>query len=186
MMNFDDRQWRVDELLELVVEEDVRHIVCLPIPRSPTMDTLIWDASVFGNFAVKSAYSVARRVLGFDITINTDCRLLWSRVWSASVPPKVRYFAWRLLWNLLPLKTNLQKRGMEIDGVCVVCNSHAEALGHVFFTCPFSHRVWEIAAPWVICCVEQWSGLEDFWMRIVAKAVSVGQLDIFLVLLWSL
>ncbi|OMO64639.1 reverse transcriptase [Corchorus capsularis] len=141
IMDFEERRWRIDELMDIVVDEDVSRILCLPIPRLPGRDTLIWDASSSGNFSVKSAYYVARQILGHDVNIDDESRKLWRRVWGSSIPPKIHYFIWRLIWNLLPIKTNLQQRGMDIDDLCVVCGLSVESLGHVFFECCYSRQV---------------------------------------------
>ncbi|OMO52067.1 reverse transcriptase [Corchorus capsularis] len=186
MMNFEEQCWRVEELMDLVEDDDISRILCLPIPRSPGRDTLIWDGNSTGNFTVKSTYFVARQQLGYDININVESRKLWRRVWYSSIPPKIRYFTWRLIGNLLPLKANLQQRGMDVDGLCVVCGLSEESVGHIFFNCCFSRRIWETVAPWLLPYIEQLQTTNEFWIDLIGKAFDLGQLEILLIFFWSL
>ncbi|OMO88655.1 reverse transcriptase [Corchorus capsularis] len=112
---------------------------------------------------------------------------LWKLVWSSGVMPKMKYFFWRVFWNILPIKSVLRRRGLEIDDTCDVCGGHEDSMFHALFECPFSMRVWDLVCPWVASCLEDWSDEIDLWDFFLAKASRpVGQLDKFLCTLWLL
>ncbi|OMO52435.1 reverse transcriptase [Corchorus capsularis] len=127
MINVEEKQWNVDKLLELVLDEDVSRIMCIPIPRVSRPDhTLIWDGSLLGEFTIKSAYFVARKILGWVDNVDEQQRLSWRRVWGVNTLPKVR------------------------------------------------KQVWELSAPWILLCVEEWRNEDDFWLRLIDKASRLG------------
>ncbi|OMO96255.1 hypothetical protein COLO4_15395 [Corchorus olitorius] len=76
--------WHIDKLIEVVDDEDIGRILCLPIPRQPRPDVLIWNVAPSGAFSVKSAYFEARRLLGIEHTFF-QCPLS-SRVWEVVAP----------------------------------------------------------------------------------------------------
>ncbi|OMO70964.1 hypothetical protein COLO4_28428 [Corchorus olitorius] len=124
--------------------------MCLPIPRIPRSDSLIWNETFMGEFTVKSSYFVARRLLGWVDDIDDQQRQIWRQVWRANTLSKVQYFIWRLAWGLLPVKQILQQRGMDLDGRCVVCGEGEESINHAFFGFAFSRQVWELSTPWFL------------------------------------
>ncbi|OMO93820.1 hypothetical protein CCACVL1_06334 [Corchorus capsularis] len=63
LMDFDNRSWLEEKLLEFFCDDDIMSIMCLPVPRAPTRDCLIWNETTLGNFSVRSAYYVARITL---------------------------------------------------------------------------------------------------------------------------
>ncbi|KAL8476037.1 hypothetical protein ACS0TY_028632 [Phlomoides rotata] len=73
-------------------------------------------------------------------------------VWNKLSPLKVAFHAWRVLWERLPTKTNLQRRNSlppNVDVKCVFCESTAETVRHIFFECEFSHKVWMECCNWL-------------------------------------
>ncbi|OMO86337.1 reverse transcriptase [Corchorus capsularis] len=119
-------------------------------------DTLIWNSTVNGSYTVRSGYYVARSLLGHDDIHVDDRSPVWRLIWSAHVLPKVKYFFWRVIQDILPTKPQLQRRGVPIDLNCVVCGGNESSLYHVFFECTFSRQVWVIACPWLPVYLESY------------------------------
>ncbi|XP_062170478.1 uncharacterized protein LOC133876208 [Alnus glutinosa] len=46
--------------------------------------------------------------------------------------------------NILPTRVNLQKRGMDLDPVCIFCHSVRESVTHVLWECHFAMDVWGV------------------------------------------
>ncbi|OMP06477.1 hypothetical protein CCACVL1_01552 [Corchorus capsularis] len=159
---------------------------CLVVPRQNEEDRLIWNGTMLGEFTVCSAYHVARRVIGRQELPLQLRSPIWRYIWSAGIMPKIQYFMWRLVWNILPTKSNLNKRGMEIAGTCEVCGGEESADAHVFFNCHLSKLVWEDACPWVLSCIEQWDLNGNFWEFFLEKAKAIGQFDRVCTILWLL
>ena len=79
---------------------------------------------------VKSAYYVARRVLGKEVFCH-DQRLNVCRIiWSAQVIPKVKIFAGRLVQDIIPTGAGLQRRGLHVDNRCCMCGCYGETVRH--------------------------------------------------------
>ena len=62
-------------------------------------------------------------------------------MWKIHSPPKTRLFLWCVLENKVPTWDNLQKRGFQGSGSCVLCK--AESVIHLFLTCPYCVQVWK-------------------------------------------
>ena len=71
---------------------------------------------------------------------------VFSWLWKSKCTPRVKFFAWLVLVDILNTKTMLRKRNLfdEDDEHCVLCTAGIdEDLDHLFFDCPFSKRCWE-------------------------------------------
>jgi hypothetical protein len=66
----------------------------------------------------------------------------WKKIWQIACSNKVKNFAWRLAHNSLPLKRNIEARGIQLDTRCPVCMRYDEDSGHMFFKCKVSKGVW--------------------------------------------
>ncbi|RLM58445.1 hypothetical protein C2845_PM18G07680 [Panicum miliaceum] len=53
-------------------------------------------------------------------------------------------FTVRLAHNSIAVRMELQRRGMELDTKCVVCNRLNEDGGHLFFKCKYAVKVWKL------------------------------------------
>ncbi|OMO72106.1 hypothetical protein CCACVL1_17948 [Corchorus capsularis] len=150
-------------------------------------DTFIWHGTSNGHYTVKSGYYVARNLLG-KVSPALDYRAaIWSRLWGASVQPKIKFFLWRVRHNILPTKLNWQRRGIPIDDACPMCNGTESSLLHIFFTCPFSRKVWELCCPWIMDYLQGWMEEVNFWDCVLEEASQLGTLDLVAYnLLWSI
>jgi hypothetical protein len=96
-------------------------------------DTFLWtggDSS--GNLTAKNVY----RALAIKCWANTSER--WRlKIWRGDCPLKLKLFAWLLFENKLLLWSNLQSRGWEGPGRCILCKTHSESIAHVFIDCSF-------------------------------------------------
>jgi len=68
----------------------------------------------------------------------------WKKLWRLKCPGKIRHFLWRFAHNSLALRWNLERRRMDVDTKCVLCNRQTEDGGHLFFKCKDARKVWEI------------------------------------------
>lgn len=116
-------------------------------------DSWCWKPDSSRSFSVKSAYSELLRLVNFEPIAQQLCRAL-SWLWRCDVPSRISLFVWRLLQDKLPTKAQLNRRGVFMaDGSanCVFCCREIESANHLFFSCGFSHRVWQT--------IDAWSGL---------------------------
>ena len=108
-------------------------------------DDWVWTADSSGQYTTKSAY---RMMMGgaTDGTHDRD----FEELWKMKVPTKFAVFAWRLLRDRLPTKTNLHRRQVEInDRTCPFCRSAKKEAGHLFFHCTKIIPIWWESLSWV-------------------------------------
>jgi len=73
---------------------------------------------------------------------------LWKRIWSLSVPCKVRNFLWRAYKNIIPTLNNLKHRCVVEDSKCSLCAQHDEDVIHALWSCPAFVQVWNEDPQW--------------------------------------
>ena len=69
---------------------------------------------------------------------------LWKRMWSLNIPPKVWTSMWRACCDILPTKSNLAWRKVQIDLKCSFCGQEDETTEHILWECPFARNVWAL------------------------------------------
>ena len=86
--------------------------------------------------------------------------------WNKSVPRKVNIMVWRLQLNRLPLRVNLDARGIDLESImCPVCDSEQEDARHLFFRCEVARQLWRRIGMWIdqdISAVFDWEMLWDW------------------------
>ncbi|XVE84743.1 hypothetical protein DITRI_Ditri17bG0037400 [Diplodiscus trichospermus] len=125
-----------------------------------------WKESKLGQFSVKSAYHVARRVLGYEEEDSQLHNPIWRMIWSTNLFPKVKIFMWHLLHNILPLRSNLVRRGLAVPTDCCSCRDNYESAFHVFFECAMARSPWMLVGGWIAEFVDQWADHVVFWLRL--------------------
>ena len=78
-----------------------------------------WDFEDDNNFSVKAT----RRCIEQILLPYVDCNMIW----NVLLPRKVNIFIWRLLYDRLPLRTNLVTKGIDDPSIlCPLCCSNVE------------------------------------------------------------
>jgi hypothetical protein len=103
-----------------------------------------------GVFFVKSAYKVLRddqirrrsREGGLASNPDPAYESMWKRQWELNCAGIIKHFLWRFAYNSHPLRMN--RRGMDIDTRCVICQRLNEDGAHLFFKCKTIAQVWII------------------------------------------
>jgi ribonuclease HI len=71
-----------------------------------------------------------------------ESNILWKNIWGLRIPNSIKMFLWQACQNILPTKDNLSKRGMDLDPMCMFCNSEQETVLHILWECPSAMDVW--------------------------------------------
>lgn len=82
----------------------------------------------------RATTSTSRKVEGFE----------WPVIWGSIVPPKIQHFAWCAMNKGIAVRTQLRKRGMEIEEVCPMCGEENETILHSLAQCREVRRMWYI------------------------------------------
>jgi hypothetical protein len=138
-----------EELVSQIFWPKVAQII-LSLPVHPELEDIVAWYYKRGLFSVKSAYKVYRRHIitqgkGRGASTVDGGRLnkkQWKQIWHMKCPAKVKQFLWRFTHNSLAVKRNLERRGVEVDIRCVMCNRHIEDSGHLFLNCKQVKALW--------------------------------------------
>lgn len=152
LIDEDTRGWNSGLIDRVFMEHEAAVIKSIPIIPGRGEDTLIWSSSPNGKFSVKSAYFI-----GFneDLVLNksrgesSNTTLedsLWKNLWRLQLAPKIKVFGWKICKNILPVKTNLRRRGLEIEVLCPICHREAETMAHCFNGCKVAKNFWSSEA----------------------------------------
>lgn len=119
-------------------EEQIRKLIP---SRAFLRDERAWVLNTSGEYSTKSGYAVAKLNNGDQITQDFN----WKQsIWQVDTSPKIRYFLWKATSRALPVGAALATRGIKVAPTCKRCGEHETEL-HVFLTCPFAVKVWDLA-----------------------------------------
>ena len=118
------KQWDHDKIAQWFEPLTYRDILCIPLNNMHTKDTLTWNENRGRSFSIKTVYKVAMRLqnpsLGDHSLARQDGRV-WRSIWALNIPPKVRNFLWIAYANILPTRSNLQRRKVKVDAHYAIC-----------------------------------------------------------------
>ena len=92
LIALEDRVWNEELIRESFSPTVADEIMDIPLSKRMTEDRLIWEQDKLGRFTVRSAYSLARIMLGREEMRMEFRSPLWKIVWTANIMPKVKYF----------------------------------------------------------------------------------------------
>ncbi|XP_058783591.1 uncharacterized protein LOC131658300 [Vicia villosa] len=136
--------WNRDRVLQCFDQAEAKQVLSIPLSLRSSTDSLIWHREVNGNFPVKSAYHLCKRMKAAKkaSSSNQQSENFWKKIWKVPVLPRVQNFIWRLSKDIIPTKTNLQKKGCCLETLCPFCSLVLESPSHIFLHCQFAKRVW--------------------------------------------
>ncbi|XP_058759858.1 uncharacterized protein LOC131633155 [Vicia villosa] len=116
-------QWNRTLILDTFMESDAHHVLSIHLSRTLPEDKLIWNHDKDGEFTVKTAYQILSKQK-FHLNPGTSADAdssVWKKLWKLPLQEKIKNFMWRLLKNILPTRTNLNKKAKEPWTAQVVC-----------------------------------------------------------------
>ncbi|MCH89734.1 putative ribonuclease H protein [Trifolium medium] len=66
----------------------------------------------------------------------------WKKLWKLTIPPRNQVLLWRIIHNIVPVRLNLNNRGVRCSILCPICAKASETIDHVFMKCQKSKKVW--------------------------------------------
>ncbi|XP_071699956.1 uncharacterized protein [Rutidosis leptorrhynchoides] len=96
-----------------------------------------------GLFNIKTLTSaIDEKLLGSFSSSNPTVR-------NNFVPKKTEIFIWRALKKRLPVRVELDKRGIDLDNIrCPQCDDDLESVDHSIIFCKFALDIWERLCRW--------------------------------------
>lgn len=83
----------------------------------------------------------AKKVVKLFITIG-NTRGAKKLLWFPKHVPRFSFITWTVWLNRLPTLDCLRAWGVNVEGVCTLCNSQQESRDHLFFECNYASVVW--------------------------------------------
>ncbi|XP_057425990.1 uncharacterized protein LOC130719383 [Lotus japonicus] len=121
-------------------------ILSIPISIQNHDDAFFWPATVDGNYSTKSGYKFIRDRLSNGDPGASSWQSLdhgaWNKLWKVDAAPRCRETSWRACLELLPVRAELSRRGMELDPSCPWCVSAPESTQHSLLFCPVIKPIW--------------------------------------------
>lgn len=68
----------------------------------------------------------------------------WRLLWKFDIPPKVKHFLWILYRDLLPTRSNLVHKHVDVIESCLQCSGFFESLKHLFIYCLKATTCWNV------------------------------------------
>ncbi|XP_057791296.1 uncharacterized protein LOC131008432 [Salvia miltiorrhiza] len=119
-------------------------ILTTPIGEKTPRDNVCWGFETKGNFTIKSACLVEIGYYETDPNTSYRDRKFWSKlVWSLSVLPKSKVFAWRAFNNLIPTGANMLEHHVPVSGHCDACHDRWGSTEHCLLFCPMTYKIWK-------------------------------------------
>ncbi|XP_059629757.1 uncharacterized protein LOC132272673 [Cornus florida] len=177
LINHATFSWKSDTVKRLFNSRDSDLILQIPLRISQGSDSLMWNASLSGNFTVKSAYKVAYALKHNSPLLAPQAssshaqafKPLWKIFWSIPTKRKIQFFLWQCAHDRIPVLSNLEVRGIVKDAICKRSGLEPESTFHLLCRCPSSLMVWRISSLRLcfdsICIfwATQWNLLIDSW-----------------------
>ncbi|XP_071700716.1 uncharacterized protein [Rutidosis leptorrhynchoides] len=78
------------------------------------------------------------------------------------LPKKINIFIWRALMQRLPVRVELDKRGIDLDSIrCPICDDDIETVEHLMLKCSFAKDLWDRVFRWWNLTNHSYSSLEE-------------------------
>ncbi|XP_071687753.1 uncharacterized protein [Rutidosis leptorrhynchoides] len=136
--------WRRELSARAKVEfEQLINSLNLYVKRDRASDTWVWNLASNGIFTTKKLTRL------IDDKLLLDGRSRSQTLKNCLVPTKVEIFIWRMLKRRIPVHTELDKRGIDLDSVrCPLCDDGVESIDYSMIFCRHSMEVWERVYKW--------------------------------------
>ncbi|XP_071728890.1 uncharacterized protein [Rutidosis leptorrhynchoides] len=106
-------------------------------------DAWTWKYENNGIYTTKSLTSILHG-LAVASRVTPEPTIL-----NKLVPQKIDIFIWRAAKNKLPVRSELDKRGIDLHSTkCPVCDEDIETLHHTLISCKIAREVWDLIRRW--------------------------------------
>ena len=153
--------------------------------NSEVDDPIAWAFTNDDNCSLRTTYNIAK---GLNVLNPNTPFLSW--IWKLNVPLKFILFIWLCSYNSIPVIEVLGLRGLSLDQLCSVSNSHTKSISHMLKECPFLVSFWNQLDP--PSGLYTSFGLLSEWLYVTCKSGLVSQHHgipwpiMFLFGLWSI
>ncbi|XP_056698571.1 uncharacterized protein [Spinacia oleracea] len=126
-----EKKWNSQLIWATFSPNTAREILSMHISQEDKDDQVCWIDNKMGQPTVKSIYNqLILEKCPRQISISES--KFWKRLWKSDMMPKWKIFIWKIMIRAVAIKSNLQKRGMRVDGRDCSMSNHiwkASSLG---------------------------------------------------------
>ncbi|XP_056698746.1 uncharacterized protein [Spinacia oleracea] len=182
-------------LMDAKVWKDANEILSVELPSCPTSDFVYWTKHKTGNFTLKSGYAFLREIDMQQHPLNHLDRKrflpFFKLLWALKILPKWKLFLWKLILNGIPLKTNLERRGIILDTKCDFCEEYCEDAQHIFRLCKLAQDVWRSSMLGILSNINESLSMQDWILNYIQLFISVDgkfsdRVVTFIATLWAI
>uniref|UniRef100_A0A803QM21 Reverse transcriptase zinc-binding domain-containing protein n=1 Tax=Cannabis sativa TaxID=3483 RepID=A0A803QM21_CANSA len=182
-----DSTWNVHKLKHFFPAYQVESI--LKIPLDPTFsDSLIWGFHPSGIITVKYAYHLASSLASADVpssSIPNPYQHWWKKLWSLSVPPKIKNFIWKAFHHILPCALNLFLKRILPHPNCSICGNNAEFVTHALIGFPKAKTIWKSSRFKQFYLVYHQNDIKEFFIQELHN-IPKQDFPVFIAFVWHI
>ncbi|XP_071740839.1 uncharacterized protein [Rutidosis leptorrhynchoides] len=84
---------------------------------------------------------------------------------NSFIPQHLGIFVWRVKRNRLPVLSELDRRGVDLDSIlCPICKNDIETVDHTLLLCPFAADVWSRVCRWWNCFSSSFVSFDELFV----------------------
>lgn len=128
-------EWNEGLIKNLLIPSDVEDILEISLGNLRDKDEITWNLESKGVFSVKSAYHLAdniqrsKEASGSCVSAHNS---RWRSISDLNIIPKAKIGLWRIVKNLIPTKSNLICKGIDINPTYDLCRGKKDDSSHIF------------------------------------------------------
>nr|POF22482.1 putative ribonuclease h protein [Quercus suber] len=186
------KQWDLSLLDNFFLPHEVSSIKSIPLCKNRVADKIFWPLNPSGVYTVKSGYQFLveeQKYTNAEVLQPSQAVVLpigqakWQKIWSLSIPNKVRNFVWRDCKNSILVKTNLVKRKVLIEDSCDHCHLSCEDTLHALWNCPLLSPIWDSYSMWTFRHNSEFNSFGELIKFIIEEGKN---LELFAVIVWTI
>ncbi|KAK6151578.1 hypothetical protein DH2020_014213 [Rehmannia glutinosa] len=111
---------------------------------------------------------------------------LWKWLWALNVPTKIKIFLWKCAHGILPTKTKLRRKGMDITPLCSRCELEEETIEHALRDCKWAEFFWAVSPLRITWTRTEERGSIGDWLNRMRQHGETESQGLFAFLMWSI
>ena len=143
-------------------------------------DSILWSHN---NFTGALSAAEGYKCLFSNISSENNDSVL-KILWSLNIPLKLKCFIWLLIRGKILTWEQLQSRGFSGPSHCVLCEDNMEDIHHLFFSCPFSVRIYKHFEERFKCSFPAYNSVHSFldlWFTSSTRSAQFRYLPLFII-----
>jgi ribonuclease HI len=143
LLELETDEWKEELLNENFAPVDAYAIMQIPVGGFGE-DMWAWQLEKHGNFTVRSAYKALLQSKDAILPVGSDGseQSYWKKLWKMKVSPKVRNYWWRVIKGIIPCRSVLNMRHIEMISFCQTCGCD-DTIWHALFECTSAKLFWQ-------------------------------------------